>query len=70
MMFRVIGGVVVYGFALYGVVKLLGRRKQMERVEAANRQDRQPRSATAAPMHSSTSEQLACADVDSTPGSG
>lgn len=70
MMFRVIGGVVVYGFALYGVVKLLGRRKKMDTVEAANRQDHKPRSATAEPMHSSTSEQLASVDVDSTQAGG
>ena len=70
MMFRVIGGVVVYGFALYGVVKLLGRRKQVEVVEAANRQDDQPRSATAEHMHRPTSEQLASVDVDSTLAGG
>ncbi len=66
MMFRVIGGVVVYGLALYGVAKLLERRKLGEAVEAANRQDGQPRSALAEPMHKPTSEQLASVDVDST----
>lgn len=38
-MFRVIGGAVVYGLALYGVVKLFDHRKMEEVIQPGDKQD-------------------------------
>ena len=69
-MFRVIGGIVVYGLALYGVAKLLGRRKGVGIVEAGNSPDDQHRSAPSEAMDRPTNEQLAGMDADSVQTAG
>jgi hypothetical protein len=46
-MFRVVGGAVVYGLALYGVVKLFDRPKMAVVVQSAGTRDDRERSAAA-----------------------
>jgi len=48
-MFRVIGGAVVYGLALYGVVKLFDRPKMEVVVQPMDKQDDGKRSTAASP---------------------
>lgn len=47
-MFRVIGGAVVYGLALYGVVKLFDRPKMEVAMQSNDKQDARKRSESAA----------------------
>lgn len=49
-MFRVIGGAVVYGLALYGVVKLLDRTDPDVVIQSGNKQANTKRSDAAADM--------------------
>ena len=46
-MFRVIGGAVVYGLALYGAVELFERPKMKQVIQPGGNQDEEERSAAA-----------------------
>jgi len=70
MMFHVIGGIVVYGFALYGVARLLGRRKGVGVVEAVNSPDDWHRSVPSEAMARPTNGRQAGMDVDSVSTAG
>ena len=69
-MFRVIGGIVVYGLALYGAAKLLGRRKGVGIGEAGSSPDDRNRSAPSEAMGRPANEQLAGMDADSVQTAG